>query len=396
MQTTKRPKIAALVIGGGPAGLMAAQELALAGHSVLLAEAMPTVGRKFLMAGKSGLNLTKDEPLVDFAAHFTPKNATMAAAVDDFGPAQVTQWAQSLGQEVFTGSSGRVFPTVMKASPLLRAWIARLTDLGVRIETRWRWTGWRDQTATFDTPDGPREVDAGVTVLALGGASWARLGSDGGWAALLPDQTAPFKPANMGFTVPWSSHMAAHFGRPVKTCALVAGTRRERGEFVISARGIEGGGVYAIAVDVRDGAPLSLDLLPDVELAEVRRRLDRPRGKATLANHLRKVLRLDPLRWALLNEFGRPLPEDLAPLLKRLPVRHTGPRPMDEAISTAGGIRFDALTDELMLRDRPGVFCAGEMLDWEAPTGGYLITGCLASGRLAGRAAAAWSAARRG
>jgi len=389
-------EVGALVIGGGPAGLMAAQELARAGRSVVVAEAMPTVGRKFLMAGKSGLNLTKNEPLADFAALFTPKSTAMAEAVNDFGPSDVMEWARSLGQEVFTGSSGRVFPTGMKASPLLRAWIAHLGGFGVRIETRWRWTGWQGRSAIFDTPDGQREVDAAVTVLALGGASWARLGSDGAWAAHLSDHVAPFKPANMGITVPWFAHMAPHFGRPVKTCALIAGERRERGEFVISMRGIEGGGVYAISADIRDGAPLALDLLPDFDLTEVRRRLNRPRGKATLANHLRKVLRLDPLRWALLNEFGRPLPDDLAPLLKHLPLRHTGPRPIDEAISTAGGVRFDALTDDLMLRDRPGVFCAGEMLDWEAPTGGYLITGCLASGRRAGRAAAAWSAVESG
>jgi len=374
----------ALVIGAGPAGLMAAEGLGKAGLSVLVADAMPSVGRKFLMAGKSGLNLTKMEQIDQFLDAYGDAPNAMRDAVAAFGPQDVSDWAEGLGQPVFTGSTGRVFPTVMKASPLLRAWIGRLTDLGVDLRTRWRWTGWEGQAARFDTPDGPQEITPKVTILALGGASWARLGSDGSWAQFLPDAVAPFAPANMGFVVDWSEHMARHFGTPVKSAMLSAGDTKSRGEFVISERGIEGGGIYSLSKPLREGAPLTIDLLPDWSEDRVRGALAKPRGKASLSNHLRKVLRLDPVRIALLSEFGRPFPDDLAPLIKALPIRHAGPRPMDEAISTAGGVRFDALTDGLMLRDRPGVFCAGEMLDWEAPTGGYLITGCLATGVLAG------------
>jgi uncharacterized flavoprotein (TIGR03862 family) len=225
----------------------------------------------------------------------------------------------------------------------------------------------------------------------MGGASWSRLGSDGRWAAQLQQSVAPFAPANMGFNVAWSPHMTPHLGTPVKSVALRAGDTLSRGEFVLTKHGIEGGGVYAIARAVREGAPLSLDLVPDWSLEKVRAALARPRGKSSLSNHLRKVLRLDAVRLALLSEFGRPFPDDLSRLIKRLPVVHTGPRPMDEAISTAGGIRFDTLDDGLMLIGRPGVFCAGEMLDWEAPTGGYLITGCLATGRSAGQSAVAYA-----
>ncbi len=366
---------------------MAAEVLAAAGCAVTLADAMPSVGRKFLMAGKSGLNLTKDGPLDDFIAAYGPLPKVMVDALTAFGPAQVIDWAQGLDQPVFTGSSGRVFPLAMKASPLLRAWLIRLGAAGVQVRTRWRWIGWDAAAAVFDTPDGRQGVAADITILALGGASWARLGSDGAWAALLGEVVTPFAPANMGFSVGWSPHMAKYFGRPVKGCALIAGTQRERGEFVISARGIEGGGVYSVSRAVREGAPLHLDLLPEWSLSEVAARLARPRGKATLANHLRKVLRIDPLRLALFHEWARPFAGDLAAILKHLPVRHDGPRPLDEAISTAGGVKFGALDGGLMLQDRPGVFCAGEMLDWEAPTGGYLITACLASGAAAARAA---------
>ncbi len=378
----------ALVIGAGPAGLMAAEVIAAAGHSVLIADAMPSPARKFLMAGKSGLNLTKEEPLPAFLAHYHPQAPQLIAAVTDFGPQEVIAWAKGLGQEVFTGSTGRVFPMVMKASPLLRAWLARLDAKGVRLMRRWRWTGWEGEAAVFTTPEGEKRIAAKITILALGGASWARLGSDGRWAPLFEGLTAPFSPANMGLIVDWAPQMAQHFGTPVKGAALVAGDLSSRGEFVISERGLEGGGVYSVSRAVREGAPLFIDLFPDKSLDQLRAALVRPRGKATLAKHLRQTLGLDPIRWALLNEFGRPLPDDLAPLLKVLPVRHSGPRPMDEAISTAGGLRFAALDEGLMLKDRPGVFAAGEMLDWEAPTGGYLLTGCLATGRLAGLAAA--------
>lgn len=379
----------AVVIGAGPAGLMAAEQLANAGLSVVVADAMPSVGRKFLMAGKSGLNITKAEDQATFlAAYGTAIPATMEQALRAFGPRDVMDWAAGLDQPLFTGSTGRVFPQGMKASPLLRAWLARLNGAGVSLRTRWRWQGWDGYALLFATPEGVMRLTPKVTVLALGGASWARLGSDGRWAGLLGDAIAPFAPANMGFAVDWSDHMRPHLGQPVKSVGLTAGELTSRGEWVISERGIEGGGIYMVSRAMREGATLYLDLLPDWSHAKIATALQRPRGKASLSNHLRKVLRFDLLRLALLAEFGRPYPADLATLIKALPVRHIGPRPMDEAISTAGGVRFDALAADLMLKTRPGVFCAGEMLDWEAPTGGYLITGCLATGRHAGKAAA--------
>ncbi|WP_110277885.1 TIGR03862 family flavoprotein [Loktanella sp. PT4BL] len=378
----------AMVIGAGPAGLMAAEQLGRAGVSVTVADAMPSVGRKFLMAGKSGLNITKAEQRATFlAAYGSSPPLALTKALDDFGPDQVIAWAEGLGQTVFTGSTGRVFPTVMKASPLLRAWLARLRDYGVRIETRWRWDGWQGDALRFETLDGTVTVTPKVTVLATGGASWARLGANGAWAAHLQDQVAPFAPANMGFVVDWSPHMAPYLGTPVKSVGLTAGNQSTRGEFVISERGIEGGGIYMVSKAMREGAPLTIDLLPDWPADKIRAALEKPRGKASLSNHLRKVLRFSPVQTALLMECGRPLPDDLAPVIKALPIAHQGPRPMDEAISTAGGVRFSALTDDLMLKQRFGVFCAGEMLDWEAPTGGYLITACLATGQRAGAAA---------
>ena len=384
------------MVGAGPAGLMAAGTLAAAGHDVLVAEAKPSIGRKFLMAGKSGLNLTKAEPPERFLAAYGEAAAWLAPMLAAFGPDQVQDWARGLGQAVFTGSTGRVFPVAMKASPLLRAWAGQLVGLGVRMRTGWRWQGWEGDAAVFATPEGPVRVTAGATVLALGGASWARLGSDGAWAAVLTAggvPLAPFAPANMGLAVQWSEPMARHFGSPVKGAALSAGGAVSRGEFVVSARGLEGGGVYALSRPLRDGAALMLDLLPDLDGAAVAARLARPRGKASLANHLRRALGLDPVKLALLQEWGRPLPGDplaLAARVKALPVRHAGPRPLDEAISTAGGVRRAGVDAGLMLLARPGVFVAGEMLDWEAPTGGYLLTGCLATGRHAGLAAAAW------
>ena len=383
----------ALVIGGGPAGLMAADALAQAGRRVVVAEGKPSAGRKFLMAGKSGLNLTKDEPFETFLAAFGEAAEPLRPMLEAFDMNDVQDWARGLGQEVFTGSSGRVFPVAMKASPLLRAWLGRLAGMGVELRTRWRWTGWEGADFLFDTPQGAARIAPGVTVLALGGASWARLGADGAWAGLLAERgvaVAPFKPANMGLAVEWSAPMARQFGRPVKGTALMAGEQVARGEYVISRRGLEGGGIYAISRAVREGAALWIDLMPDRSISQIAKRLARPRGKASLSNHLRKALQLDPARLALLMEFGRPLPEGaaLARLIKAL--RHAGPRPLDEAISTAGGVMWRALDAGLMLRDLPGVFCAGEMLDWEAPTGGYLLTGCLATGLWAGRAAAGW------
>ncbi len=376
----------ALVIGAGPAGLMAAGALAEGGCRVLVAEARPSPARKFLMAGKSGLNLTKDEAPAAFAAQYDAD--WLAPILAGFGPDRVQDWARGLGQAVFTGSSGRVFPVAMKGSPLLRAWLARLAGQGVALRTRWRWTGWQGDGLAFDTPEGPQVLHPRVTVLALGGASWARLGSDGAWVPWLAARgvgVAPWKPANMGLHVDWSAHMARHFGQPVKGAALTAGGLRHRGEFVISARGLEGGGIYAVARPVREGAALLLDLLPDLTAAEAEARLARMRPGETLANRLRK-LGLSPVAVALVQEWGRGLPPAVA--VKALPVRHAGPRPLDEAISVAGGITRASLTGDLELRALPGVFAAGEMLDWEAPTGGYLLTACLATGLWAGQAAA--------
>jgi len=382
----------AIVVGAGPAGLMAAEVLADAGVPVTMADRMPSPARKFLMAGKSGLNITKDEGKGDFLDAFPDLPDAVARALHDFGPREVVEWAEGLGQPVFTGSTGRVFPEAMKASPLLRAWLARLAGKDVRLNRRWDWTGWDAAgRATFDTPGGPHAVPFDAMVLALGGASWPRLGSTGQWPDAL-GPVAPFRPANMGLNVDWSGHMAAHLGQPLKGIALRAGDLHSRGEVTIAAHGLEGGGIYEVSRAVRDGAPLFFDLKPDWPLVRLRAALAQPRGKDSITNHLRKKTRLSAAHLALLNEFGRPFPDDLAALIKALPIAHSGPRPIAEAISTAGGLRFDALTDDLMLRARPGVFAAGEMLDWEAPTGGYLITASLATGRRAGQGAARYFA----
>ena len=385
------------VIGGGPAGLAAAEVMAAAGHFVTVYEAKPSVGRKFLMAGKSGLNLTHAEPLEAMLPRFAEAEAKLAPALRAHDNAAILRWAEGLGQEMFTGSTGRVFPRAMKASPLLRAWLARLSGLGVDIRVRHRWVGWDDAQLRIADPDGAAQgVAADAVVLACGGASWARLGADGAWADWVGVPITPFAPANAALSVDWSEHMARHFGAPVKGVAWRAGPYRSRGEAVLSHRGLEGGGIYSVSRGVREADKLTLDLLPDRSVDEVAARLSRPRGKASLANHLRKTLGLDPVKIALVQEWGRPLPDvplSLARRLKKLAVRHAGLRPLDEAISTAGGVPFSALDTRLMLKDRPGVFCAGEMLDWEAPTGGYLLTACLASGRWAGQGVNAYLAA---
>ena len=384
----------AVVIGAGPAGLMAAEMLTDRGHKVILAEAKPSVGRKLQMAGKSGLNLTKDEDFETFINAYGDAKDWLLPMLAEFSNKDVVTWAQALNQEVFTGSTGRVFPKAMKASPLLRAWMLRLNDKGLIFKTKYRWTGFEGQAVQFETPNGPEVILADAVVLALGGASWARLGSDGAWAPILVKQDieiAPFLPANVGFSVNWSQHMVPHFGQPVKSVALIAGQIRQRGEFIISSKGVEGSGIYAVSRALRDGAGLAIDLFPDLTLATIKTRLEKPQGKNSLANHLRKVLKFDTTRLALLQECARPLPKNpglLAAILKSLLIPHNDPRPIDEAISTAGGVARSSVDDSLMLKALPGVFVVGEMLDWEAPTGGYLITACMATGRYAGLAAA--------
>lgn len=391
----------AVVIGAGPAGLMAAQMLLNAGRRVELFEAKPSVGRKLLMAGKSGLNLTKDQPADAFLAAFAEAAPHLAPMIGEFGPQQVIAWAEALGQPVFTGSSGRVFPVAMKASPLLRAWLGDLRAQGLALRLRWQWQGWERGALRFASPQGERSVRPAVTVLALGGASWARLGSDGRWAGPLAEAgvgMAPFQPANMGFNVAWSAHMAPHFGAPLKAVALIAAEHSLRAEAMISRHGLEGGGIYALSRKLREGHDLRIDLFPDRTAEELVQRLQQRPLKESLTNRLRKGLGLSGARLALALELMRPRsapPAGMAAALKALSVPIQGPRPLDEAISVAGGIRWDALDERLMIRALPGVFVAGEMIDWEAPTGGYLLTACLATGRWAGRAAAQYSAGDR-
>lgn len=387
------------VIGAGPAGLMAAEVAIDAGLSVVVTDAKPSFGRKFLMAGKSGLNLTKDEPFTDFTAAFGDAENWLLPMLKNFRNMEVQSWATALGQPVFTGSSGRVFPKTMKASPLLRAWLLRLANKGVQFKTRWHWTGWNGQDLTFQTPDGPQTITACTCVLALGGASWPKLGSDGTWSDILVGEgvtLAPFKPANMGFNVQWSDYMKPHFGAPIKTVQITAGATSVRADFVISSKGIEGSGIYAVSKDMREGARLFIDLLPDTDIATLNSRIARLSKKTSRSSILRKALRLDPAKAALFNEFAHNIPlPDIVKAAKALAIEHTGTRPIAEAISTAGGVPRQELTGQLMLRRKPGVFCAGEMLDWEAPTGGYLITGCLATGRWAGQSVINYAALRK-
>lgn len=382
------------VIGAGPAGLMAAEVAADNGLSVTVIDAKPSVGRKFLMAGKSGLNLTKDELFDDFSAAFGETQSWLLPMLKEFGNTDVVNWATALGQEVFTGTSGRVFPKSMKASPLLRAWLVQLGEKGVQFKTRWRWMGWEGADLCFQTPDDLQRLEARATILALGGASWPNLGSDGAWVDTLNNKgisTAPFKPANMGFSVHWSDYMKPHFGSPIKTVSLTADKTTVRSDFVISMRGIEGSGIYAVSQCMRNGAELTVDLLPDSSIETLQERINRLPKKSSRSTILRKALRLDPAKVALFNEFARDVTlSDFAKAAKNLPIKHAGPRPISEAISTAGGVPQSEHTEQLMLRKMPGVFCAGEMLDWEAPTGGYLITGCLATGKWAGNGAVAY------
>lgn len=425
------------IIGGGPAGLMAAEALAAGlgagrpavdGIKIEIFEAMPSLGRKFLMAGKGGMNITHAEPLVDFIGRYGERSGQVAPWLETFGPGALREWIHGLGIETFVGSSGRVFPREMKAAPLLRAWLHRLRASGVQFHVRHRWLGWAGDALCFSTPVGDIRVVADAVILALGGGSWARLGSDGAWVPVLAGQgiaVAPLKPANCGFDVGWSRHFSERFaGQPVKpvtACCSPAsgddagtpgapeseapppagcGQRQKQGEFNITASGIEGGLVYAWSAPLREAlarhgqATLWLDLAPGRSRERLVANLSRPRGRDSLATHWRRCLGLEGVKAGLLREICSPevlhSAERLAAAIKALPLTLTATRPLDEAISTAGGVAFDGLDEKLMVRSRPGLFCAGEMVDWEAPTGGYLLTACLASGRVAGLGAARW------
>jgi uncharacterized flavoprotein (TIGR03862 family) len=411
-----------IVIGGGPAGLMAAEVLAAAGVEVHLYDAMPTVGRKFLLAGIGGLNLTHSEAADLFNTRFGARQEEMSALLRSFGGAQVRAWAEGLGVSTFVGTSGRVFPADMKAAPLLRRWLHRLRHpvaegVAVTFHMRHRWTGWATgqvarPSVVFETPSGPVQASADALVLALGGGSWSRLGSDGAWVPILRARgvdTAPLLPSNCGFDIRggWSTHFSTRFsGQPFKSVAIrwddhVTGERFERkGEFVATATGVEGSLVYAASRWLRDAiaaqgaATVYLDLLPAMSPQRVASEVAHPRGSRSLSSHLKSRLGIDGIKAGILHELaGKDVMHDaagLATAIKSLPITVTAARPLEEAISTAGGVRFDALNSALMLRELPAVFCAGEMLDWEAPTGGYLLTACLASGRVAGLGALAF------
>ncbi|SFN24806.1 hypothetical protein SAMN05660284_01012 [Formivibrio citricus] len=393
------------IIGGGPAGLMAAEVLSEAGVQVDVYDAMPSVGRKFLLAGVGGMNITHSEPLEVFVGRYGARREEIARWLSAFGPEQLRAWMHGLGIESFVGSSGKVFPQGMKAAPLLRAWLHRLREQGVRFHVRHRWLGWSDEgDLRFATDAGEMAVQADAVILALGGGSWSRLGSDGKWIPALERQgvaVVPLKPANCGFDVGWSAHFCQRFaGAPLKTVALCFDGERRQGECVVTATGIEGGLIYACSGRLRDAieahgsAVIELDLLPGRSLERVTEELNRPRGADSMANHLRRKLGIEGVKAGLLRElvskedFADPV--RLAATIKALPVRLIAPRPLDEAISSAGGVHFEGVDERLMLNALPGVFCAGEMLDWEAPTGGYLLTACLASSRVAGQGVLAY------
>ncbi len=385
------------IIGGGPAGLMAAEVVSAAGHDVTVYDAMPTVSRKFLLAGKSGLNITHSEDYVRFVTRFGAASEHLRPALDGFTPEDVQAWAAELGTETFTGSSGRVFPKAMKASPLLRAWLRRLEAQGVTILTRHRWTGFTGNAFTFETPAGIKTVECDAALLALGGASWPKLGSDGAWASWLADKGVEIdvlRPANCGFDVDWDDGFKERFaGIPVKSVTATSGAGTFSGEFVITQDGIEGSLVYAHAASLRDqlqeqgSASLVLDLAPGRSAEKLARDLARKDSKASFANRLRKGAGIEGVKIALLRKFADAAdlsdPQRLARLIKALPLVVVRPRPITEAISSAGGVRWSAIDNTYMLKALPGVFVAGEMLDWEAPTGGYLLTACFATGRAA-------------
>lgn len=407
----------AIVIGAGPAGLMAAQVLSSAGVAVHVYDAMPSVGRKFLLAGKGGLNLTHSEPVDIFASRYGARRQQIETLLQGFDATRVRAWAQALGVDTFVGTSGRVFPADMKAAPLLRAWLHRLRHPvqgpGVQFHMRHRWTGWSAGSTggthlDFDTPQGPLQAQADAVVLALGGGSWARLGSNGAWVPLLQARgvaVAPLLPANCGFDVRsgWSEHFSSRFaGQPFKSVAISVATSQgvsfqRKGEFVATATGLEGSLIYAASSLLRDDiirngqVTLHLDLLPDMSAEKVLAEVRHPRGTRSLSSHLKSRLNIEGIKAGILYELlGKEQmndPAQLAAAIKALPITLVAARPMDEAISTAGGVLFEAIDQHLMLEQLPGVFCAGEMLDWEAPTGGYLLTACLASGKTAGEGA---------
>jgi uncharacterized flavoprotein (TIGR03862 family) len=398
----------AAILGAGPAGLMAAEVLARRGVRVTVFDAMPSAGRKFLMAGRGGLNLTHSEPLPQFLARYGAAVPYLKPAIDAFTPEALRKWADDLEQATFVGSSGRVFPKALKASPLLRAWLKRLDSLGVTLALRHRWIGWDDDRLLFRTPDGERTVVADATIMALGGASWPRLGSDGAWVERFTGRgvvVSPLQPANSGFIVAWSSIFRDRFeGQPLKNIALSFAPNNVRGEVLITRDGIEGGGIYALSAMLREhinvvgSAVLLIDLRPDVAATELAVRLSAPRGKQSVSNWLRKAGGLSPVAIGLLQEAaiasgqqsGTMPPPALAAFIKSVPVMLTGIAPIARAISTAGGVAFSELDGDYMIRRLPGVFAAGEMLDWEAPTGGYLLQASFATGAAAGRGALKW------
>jgi hypothetical protein len=392
------------IIGGGPAGLMAAEVLSVAGHAVTIHDSMPTFGRKFLLAGKSGLNLTHSEDFARFVTRFGAASERLRPALEAFTPDDVRDWASGLGSETFVGSSGRVFPKAMKASPLLRAWLNRLEQQGVQFRRRHRWTGLADNGLLFETPEGPKIIHSDATLLALGGASWPRLGSDAGWVSWLAAkgvEIAPLRPANCGFDVAWSDVFAARFaGAPVKSVSTTSDAGTIQGEFVVTRHGTEGSLVYAHAAALRDrlerqgSASLLVDLVPGRTPERLAHDMSRQDRKASLSSRLRKAAGLEGVKAAFVREFASAAdladPERLARLIKALPIPVLRPRPIAEAISSAGGVTFNAIDDGYMLKAMPGFFVAGEMLDWEAPTGGYLLTASLATGRAAAYGIERW------
>ena len=391
------------IIGAGPAGLMAAERLARAGAAVVVHEAMPSVARKFLMAGRGGLNLTHSEDIAPFTGRYGEAAGTVAPWLEAFSPTHLIGWAEGLGQATFTGSSGRVFPRAMKASPLLRAWLGRLAELGVEVRTRSRLVARREDGWVFHAPDGERVETPDAVVLALGGASWPRLGSDGAWRGWLEAEgvtVKPFRPSNVGFDVAWSEVFADRFaGQPLKPVALTHGERTVRGEAMVTRYGLEGGAVYALSAVLREAverdgsAALTVDLRPDLSVEALAGRLTRPRGKDSATNWLRKVGGLSPVAAGLLREIPGDLPagaDKLARRIKAVRLTLTGVQGLERAISSAGGVGLAQVDDGLMLKAMPGVFVAGEMLDWEAPTGGYLLQASMASGVVAATGVARW------